>query len=113
MAKNFKGNKRLLPFYDNYKLTTIKKWEKLYESRSKKNWTYSGHVLLANEALDVLFGKNVPQLFGEGRVLHVAVQTDHAAVVLADLDLKKHDVIIVVVAVVVHVMYLQQNLIHS
>ena len=55
-----------------------------------KNWTYSGHVLLADEALDVLVGEDVPQLLGEGRVLHVAVQTDHAAVVLADLDLQRH-----------------------
>jgi hypothetical protein len=45
--------------------------------------------LLTDEALDVLVGQNVPQLFGEGRVLHVAVQADDAAVVLADLDLIK------------------------
>ncbi len=53
---------------------------------SKDISSHPGHVLLADEALDVPLRKLAPDPLGEGGVLHVPVQGDHARVALGDLQ---------------------------
>ena len=46
----------------------------------------ASQVLLADEAFDVAIGEDLPDFLAEGGVLHVAVQSNHAVVVLGQLE---------------------------